>query len=197
MTSDLPTGELTALLQAWRGGDREAEEKIWVTVYDELKKLAHHMRYGRSGRGGPGTTTVVHEAYLRLLGPADVDWRERGHFFAVAARAMRFVLVDHARRRMAQKRAAEVTGGICTEVADPGFHRPEDVLAVHQALDRLAAVNPRQEKLVELHYFSGFTLDETAEVLGVSRRTTRRDWEAVRIWLHGLLKAADGAAADG
>ncbi len=127
---------------------------------------------------------------MRLLGGADVDWRERGHFFAVAARAMRFVMVDRARRRLAKKRGAELTGDIPAEVADPGAHRPEDVLAVHQALDRLAKVNPRQEKLVELHYFSGLTLDETAEVLGTSRRTTMRDWKAVRIWLHGELKAA-------
>ncbi len=94
-----------------------------------------------------------------------------------------------ARRRLAQKRAAELTGDLPAEVADPGGHRPEDVLAVHQALDRLAGVNPRQEQLVELHYFSGLTLDETAEVLEVSRRTAMRDWKAVRIWLHGELKA--------
>ena len=190
---DIPTGELTTLLHAWRGGDREAEGKVWRIVYDELRQLAHHMRYGR-GRAAPGTTTVVHEAYLRLLGGADVDWRERGHFYAVAARAMRFVLVDQARRRLAKKRDAELTG-IPEEVADPAGHAPEDVLAIHQALDKLAAINPRQEKLVELHYFSGLTLDESAEVLEVSRRTTMRDWKAVRIWLHGELKASGGAAA--
>ena len=192
--SDSPTGELTTLLHAWRGGDRQAKERVWTIVYDELRQLAHHMRYGR-GRAAAGMTTVVHEAYLRLLGGADVDWRERGHFYAVAARAMRFVLVDQARRRLAKKRAAELTGEIPEKIVDPSTHAPEDVLAIHQALDRLAKINPRQEKLVELHYFSGLTLDESAEILGVSRRTSMRDWKAVRIWLHGELKMAGGSAA--
>lgn len=145
---------LTGLLQAWRGGDREAEEQLWTLVYDELRQLAHQMRYRRGG-ARDGTTTIVHEAYLRLLGGAGVDWRERGHFFAVAARAMRFVLVDRARRRLAVKRAAEVSDEISAEVVDPGSHAPEDVLAVHRALEKLAEINPRQEKLVELHYFLG------------------------------------------
>ena len=167
---------------------------MWAIVYDELRQLARHMRYGK-GRDAPGTTTVVHEAYLRLLGGADIDWRERGHFYAVAARAMRFVLVDQARRRLAKKRDAQLTGKIPEQVVDPAAHAPEDVVAIHQALDRLAEINPRQEQLVELHYFSGLTLDESAEILGVSRRTTMRDWKAVRMWLHGELKAGRGASA--
>ena len=183
------TGEITALLRAWSAGDDpEAEEKIWEVVYDQVKRLARQMRRRHPGR--TGTTTVVHEAYLRLHGASGIDWRERGHFFAVAARAMRFVLVDRARRRLTKKRVAELTGEIPAEVADPASHSPEHVLAVHEALERLAEINPRQEKLVELHYFSGLSLDETAEVLGVSRRTVMRDWKAVRVWLHGELKPA-------
>ncbi len=188
-------GEITALLHAWSGGDREAEEQIWGIVYGEIKRMARQMRRGDSGRAG--TTTVVHEAYLRLHGAASVDWRERGHFFSVAARAVRFVLVDRSRRRLAKKRVAELTGEIPDEVADPNAHPPEDVLAVDQALEHLAEINPRQAKLVELHYFSGLTLDETAEILGVSRRTAMRDWKAVRIWLHGELKAGGKISADG
>ncbi len=186
-------GEITALLHAWSGGDREAEEQIWEIVYDEIKRMARQMRRSSSGRAG--ATTLVHEVYLRLHGSASVDWRERGHFFAVAARAMRFVLVDRSRRRLAKKREAELTGEIPDE-ADPNAHSPEDVLAVNQALERLAEFNPRQVKLVELHYFAGVTLDEAAEILGVSRRTAMRDWKAVRIWLHGELEATGKISAD-
>ena len=181
------------LLRAWRGGDRDAEEQVWALVYDELRKLARKVRYGR---GQAGTTSMVHDAYLRLLGAADVNWNERGHFFAVAARAMRFVLVDQARRRLAKKRDGELVDELPAVAAEAKTHAPEDVLTIHQALDKLAQVNPRQEKLVELHYFSGLTLDEAAEVLEVSRRTVMRDWKAVRIWLHGELKAARNSEPD-
>ncbi len=159
-------------------------------IYRELKTLAR----GVLRRGAPaaqlGATTLVHEAYLRLAGSSsEADWNDRGHFFAVAARAMRFVLVDEARRRLAKKREGEIAATqIPEDAVDPTSHRPEDVLAVHEALGRLAEIHPRYEKLVEARYFAGLSLDEAAEALGVSRPTVVRDWRAVRTWLYGELQ---------
>ena len=159
---------------------------------------------GRRRAAGPQTTTLVHEAYLRLVDHDADDWNDRRHFYAVAARAMRFVLVDEARRRLAAKRGSGRAGvtlsdALAERVADPLEHRAEEVLGVHQALERLGAVNPRHVRLVELRYFSGFTVDETAEVLGVSRPTVVRDWRAVRTWLHGALveSGSEGGVGSG
>ncbi len=181
--------EITRLLRDWRGGSDLAQEELWPVIYRELKSLARSvLRHRRKPQ--LGATTLVHEAYLRLVGSSsEVDWNDRGHFFAIAARAMRFVLVDEARRRLAKKREAETPiAALPEETADPTSHRPEDVLAVHEALDRLAEINPRYEKLVEARYFAGLSLDEAAEALGVSRPTVVRDWRAVRTWLYGELK---------
>lgn len=185
--------EVTRLLRAGPA----AEAELWPIVYGELKGLARAVLRGRRRPGAPQTTTLVHEAYLRLVGGDSGDWNDRHHFYAVAARAMRFVLVDDARRRLAAKRGAGDAGvtlaeGGPDEPGEPLDHRAEEVLAVHQALDRLGAINPRHVKLVELRYFSGFTVDETADVLGVSRPTVVRDWRAVRVWLHGVLSEAPG-----
>jgi len=180
--------DITTLLRA----GRDAEAELWPIVYQELKTLARAVLMGRRRAAGPQTTTLVHEAYLRLVDHDADDWNDRRHFYAVAARAMRFVLVDEARRRLAAKRGSGRTGvtlsaELAERVGDPLDHRAEEVLGVHQALERLGAVNPRHVRLVELRYFSGFTVDETAEVLGVSRPTVVRDWRAVRTWLHGAL----------
>lgn len=195
----VPAGEITRLLRAGR------EAELWPIVYGELKGLARAVLRGRRRPKGPQTTTLVHEAYLRLVDFDGDDWNDRRHFYAIAARAMRFVLVDDARRRLAGKRGGGHAGvTLSDELAerlegggDPLEHRAEEVLAVHQALDRLGAVNPRHVKLVELRYFSGFTVDETAEVRGVSRPTVVRDWRAIRVWLHGTLREAGGAERSG
>ena len=187
---DRPTPkEITMLLSRWRGGNDEAQEKLWPVIYSELKVLARSV-LRKQAPGRVGATTLVHEAYLRLVGSSsDVPWNDRSHFFAVAARAMRYVLVDEARRRLAKKREGEAAPAeIPEDAVDPTAHRPEDVLAVHQALERLAKVNPRYEQLVEARYFAGFSIDETAEALDVSRPTVVRDWRAVRTWLYGELQ---------
>ncbi len=181
--------EITRLLRDWRGGDDRAQEELWPVIYQQLKTLARSVLRHR-GTPQLSATTLVHEAYIRLVGSSsEVDWNDRGHFFAIAARAMRFVLVDEARRRLAKKREGEARASELPEDAvDPASHRPEDVLAIHEALDRLAEINPRYEKLVEARYFAGLSLDEAAEALDVSRPTVVRDWRAVRTWLYGELK---------
>jgi RNA polymerase sigma factor (TIGR02999 family) len=189
MSSSSPE-EITLLLREWRGGSPAAEGELWPILYRELKVLARSVLRGRPGRRRLGTTTLVHEAYLRLLGPAaaDLEWNDRGHFFAVAARAMRFVLIDEARRRLSHKRDGEDTRAeIPEDHVDPLNQPPEDVLAVHGALERLAKIHPRYEQLVEMRYFAGLSVEETADALGVSRPTVVRDWRAARTWLYGEL----------
>jgi RNA polymerase sigma factor (TIGR02999 family) len=194
-------GEITRLLRA----GREAEGELWPIVYGELKGLARAILQGRRRPKGPQTTTLVHEAYLRLVGFESGDWNDRRHFYAIAARAMRFVLVDDARRRLSGKRGSGRAGvtlsdELAERIGAPGQlleRRAEEVLAVHEALDRLGEVNPRHVKLVELRYFSGFTVEETADALGVSRPTVVRDWRAVRVWLHGALSEPAGMERSG
>ncbi len=189
MSRSSPEG-ITLLLRQWRGGSHEAEQELWPILYRELKILARSVLRGQAGRRRLGTTTLVHEAYLRLLGPAasGLDWNDRGHFFAVAARARRFVLVDEARRRLAGKRdGVDTRAEIPEDPIDPVAQPPEDVLSIHRALERLAKINPRYEKPVELRYFGGLSVDEAAEAFGVSRPTVVRDWQAARTWLYGEL----------
>ena len=184
------SGEVTRLLVAWRQGSQKAQQELWALLYGELKGLARSQL--RRSRQRQGTTSLVHQAYMRLLGN-EVEWNDRNHFFAVASRAMRFVLIDEARKQLTSKRQAEVEAapvrltGAIPEVADPVAYRPEEVIAVHDALARLAEINPRHERLVELRYFAGLTVGETADILGVTSRTVVRDWRAVRVWLHEEL----------
>lgn len=182
----MPSENITILLRAWGQGDLGAREEVWPRLYGELKIVARSVLRRRGN--GPGTTSLVHDAAMRLL-DVDIEWADRHHFYAAAARAMRFILVDEARRRLSQKRGGEQgTDELSDEVVDPNPKRLEEILSVHQALERLAEVNPRQERLVELRYFAGLSVDETAEVLEVSVPTVVRDWRAVRQWLHGALQ---------
>jgi RNA polymerase sigma factor (TIGR02999 family) len=185
------TAEITALLARCRLGDGDAEERLWPLIYDELRRLARGVLRGRGRRDLDGTTSLVHEAFLRLLGSSSkVSFEDRGHFFAVAVRAMRFILVDAARRRLSRKREGEGNAAALPDdgPADPMQHRPEDVLAIHQALEKLGRIHPRYERLVEARYFAGFSVDETAELLSVSRPTVVREWRAARTWLFGELQ---------
>lgn len=185
-----PAGEVTLLLHRMQAGDPAALDRLMPLVYDELRGAARRAL----AREQPGhtlhATDLVHEAFFKLVGAAGgggAGWQDRVHFQAVAARAMRQVLVEHARRRLADKRggnAAHVTLGDAhaAHVADD-----EELLALHDALDRLEAVEPRLRALVEHRYFGGLSERETGAVLGVSERTVQRDWARARAWLHAEL----------
>lgn len=175
-------GEVTALLKDWSGGDQRALEQLLPLVYGELRKLAAgYMRKERSDHTLQ-PTALVHEAYLRLVDQERVDWHNRAHFFGIAARMMRRVLVDHARRRQAAKRdAATYYLPFADEVASPG--RDPELLDFDRALESLSALDPRQAKIVELRFFGGLTVEETAEVVGISPATVKREWQTARAWL--------------
>jgi len=179
--------ELTSLLRAWSGGDAAAEAKLLPLVYDQLRRqAAHQLRRERPGHS-LSPTTVVHELYLRLVGHERAKWVNRAQFFAVASRLIRRVLVDHARERMAAKRAGgwqRVT--LAEEVAGVG-PREVDMLALDEALAELQAMDPRRARLVELRYFGGLDLEETAAALEVSAATVSREWQLARAWLHRRL----------
>ena len=179
--------EITDLLAALRAGDRSAIDPLMSLVYEDLRHRAHRQ-LARSGRDAAlSTTGLVHEAYLRLVHSPNAAWEDRNHFFGVAVKAMRSVVVDHARRHFARKR-----GGRAQRVElDEGLLRveqdAEEILAIHEALDRLAQVDARLSELVELRFFGGLSVEETAEVLGVSPRTVKRDWTKARTLLFQLL----------
>jgi RNA polymerase sigma factor (TIGR02999 family) len=188
-----PALEVTVLLARWRDGDQAALDELVPVVYGELRVLA--ARYLRSERGGHTLqpTSLVNEAFVRLLGPARVRPQDRTHFFALAARTMRRVLVDHARRRQAEKRPApEDRLTLVTAVAGSTAAPEIDLLALHEALERLAAIHPRQARLVELRYFGGLSNREAAEALEVSLATVERDWQVARLWLADRLGGAAG-----
>lgn len=179
---------ITALLSDLGDGDEAAVEALLPLVYDELRALAQsHLRHERDGHT-LNPTALVHEAYLKLLGQ-DADWQNRGHFFGIASLAMRRVLVHYARQRAAEKRGGGVQA--VTLLDDHvGAAPADDLLALDEALDRLAEVAERPAKVVELRFFGGLTQEETAEVLGVSVPTVQRDWQTARAWLGRALTPA-------
>ena len=182
MTTPAPQ-EVTRLLIAWGNGDQGALDELLPLVYQELHRLAHR-HLGRE-RGGHTlqTTALVHEAYLRLIDQKEAQWQNRAHFFAVAATLMRRILVDHARARQYQKRgggAQQVTFDEALEVSD---ERAAEVVALDEALTALAEFDERKSRLVELRFFGGLSIEETAEVLQVSPGTVMRDWTLAKTWL--------------
>jgi RNA polymerase sigma factor (TIGR02999 family) len=183
-------GEVTRLLAAWSGGDPGALDALIPLIYGELRTLAARSLSRESAGHTLQPTAVVHEAYLRLVDQKRATWKNRNHFFAVAAQTMRRLLVDHARRRNARKRGGSPTR-IALEKAGAAVTPPEtDVLALDRALEKLAALDAHQAKVVELRYFGGLTLDETAEVLGTSPSTVSRAFRLARAWLYRELSAA-------
>ena len=187
-TTASPQGEVTRLLLAWRQGDREALESLIPLIYSDL----HRMARRHLGRERPGhslqPTAIVNELYLRLVGGESprTDWQNRAHFFAAAARSMRRILVDHARARNAKKRGGQGASTLLdtTVMAEP---RSVDVIAVDDALEKLAALDPEQARVVELRFFAGLTEEETAEALEISSRTVHRKWLSAKAYLHREL----------
>jgi RNA polymerase sigma factor (TIGR02999 family) len=183
-------GEITRLLGELRNGDSEAESRLVEAVYPELRKIAsRHLRRERAGHTLQATA-LVNEAYLQLVGQQDKEFQNRSHFFAVAAQLMRRILVDYARQKKAQKRDGGLQRVELTDVFAIGDEKLEEVLAIDEALTRLAGWDPRQSKVVELRFFGGLTEEEVADVLSVSLRTVKRDWNVARAWLHGELNGA-------
>ena len=188
--------DVTALLKAWRGGDQGALERLTPLVYDHLRKLGR--QYVRKERAGAraDATSLVHEAYVRLVDARTVDWQDRAHFFAVSSTIMRRILVDAARARASTKRGGdlqrveETTAVTLDSLPATGTDRAADICALNDALDALAAREPRRAKVIELRYFGGLSVDETAEALDVSPGTVLRDWKLARAWLAVELRNA-------
>ena len=175
-------GAITTLLAAAREGSTDALDRLMPMVYAELRDIAHRQLRRERSDHTLSTTALVHEAYLRLMGQSNVDWRDRAHFYAIAARVMRRVLVDYARRRGAKKRGLPpVTLDDALAVVDD---QAELVVAVDDALTRLASIDERQSQVVQFRFFGGLTEDEIAAILGVSSRTVRNDWVKAKGWLY-------------
>jgi RNA polymerase sigma-70 factor, ECF subfamily len=182
-------GDLTSVLRMWSDGDERAFEQLIPLVYDELHRMAFRYLAGERSNVSLPPTALVNEVCLRLLGWDQVRWQNRGHFFGVSAQMMRRVLVDIARRRRAECRGGIGTIHVALEDIDvPGKVLDGDLVAVDEALDRLAAEDSRKARVVELRFFGGLSMEETAQALDVSLRTVHNDWAFARAWLYRALK---------
>lgn len=184
--------EVTRLLAALRGGDGRALDRLFDAVYQELRRVAHGQRAGWRGGETLNTTALVHEAYLKLSGGSGGNWQDRGHFFAVAAKAMRRILIDRARYAGAERRGSGRKPEPLTDVELPALPPGigDELLALDSALDRLEALDPRQARVVECRFFAGLDVEETAEAVGISTATVKRSWRAARAWLYRELQTA-------
>src|SRR5881394_2097157 len=181
---------VTQLLQQWSRGNDAAVVELTPLVYEELRRLAHHYMEGQRPEHTLQTTALVNEAYLRLADQTNSNWKSRAHFFALAARAMRQILVSYARSNRAQKRGG---GAVRIQLDEAAILSPEqskEIVDLHEALGRLESVDSRKARVVELKYFGGLNYDEIAEVLKISRITARRDWEFAKVWLYTELHNA-------
>jgi RNA polymerase sigma factor (TIGR02999 family) len=185
------TREITELLTRLSAGDKDAEAKVLALVYKDLRRLARHYLAAERRDHTLQATALVHEAYLRINKQSEFHWENRSHFFAVAARAMRRVLVDHARRVKAGKREQVKVSLETALVYSPG--KPGELIALDEALDRLAGLDARQARIVEMKFFGGLSMEEIAENLDISVRTVKRDWTFARAWLYGELAAKSKA----
>lgn len=191
---DSARGDVTTLLESWARREPGAADRLFALVYSDLRAMAQAQFRRERADQTLQPTALVHEAYLRLVDQTRVQWKSRGHFFAVAAQAMRRILVDHARGRAAEKRGAGLAPlALEIEVAAPAPVPPLDLLALDRALDRLADADPVQAQIVELRYFGGLTLEETAETVGRSLATVKRDWRTARAFLHREIDRLQGA----
>ena len=187
-----PQQRVTQLLAQWSNGDNAALAELTPLIYDELRRLAHHQMAGQRPDHTLQTTALVNEAYLRLADQTNPRWQNRAHFFAVAARAMRQILVSYARSRKSEKRGG---GAVKMELDETALVWPEEsqvIVDLHEALERLATLDSRKAQVVELKYFGGLNYDELAEVLKISPVTARRDWEFAKVWLYTDLHDTTG-----
>ena len=190
-TSSVSQQRVTELLAEWSHGDNAALAELTPLVYEELRRLAHHFMVGQRPEHTLQTTALVNEAYLRLADQTNPNWQSRAHFFAVAARAMRQILVSYARSSRAQKRGG---GRARIELDEAAILSPEqskEIVDLHEALERLGTLDSRKAQVVELKFFGGLNYDEIAEVLKIARMTVRRDWEFARVWLYTELHSVD------
>jgi RNA polymerase sigma factor (TIGR02999 family) len=192
------TEDVTEILLAWRGGDHSALDRLMPLVYAELRRMAQRCLHGEHSPIALETTSLVHEVYLRLVQTSRVQWRDRNHFFALTAQLMRRVLVDEARRKAVDKRGGGLTRITLDEglavVAEPSI----DLLALHEALAQLADVAPRKARVVEMRFFGGLTIEETAMVLEVSSDIVKREWRTAKLWLaRALSTAPEGSGVHG
>jgi RNA polymerase sigma-70 factor, ECF subfamily len=188
--SSVSPQRVTQLLAHWSHGDDAALGELTPLVYEELRRLAHHQMGGQRPDHTLQTTALVNEAYLRLADQTNPSWQDRAHFFAVAARAMRQILVNYAKSYRAQKRGG---GALKVELDEAAIVSPEkskEIVELHEALERLASLDSRKARVVELKYFGGLNHDEIAEVMKVSTVTVRRDWVFAKAWLHNELHNA-------
>ena len=195
-----PTGQITQLLQAWNEGDQGAIEKLVPLVYDELHHLARRYMADERPEHTLQTTELVNEAYMRLVDSAHASWESRAHFFGVCAQVMRRILVDWARSRQAQKRggglrALDFQEAVAVEALTMAKHETTDLLAIDDALKSLTAVDQRKGQVVEMRFFGGLSVKETAEVLKVSPETVQRDWRFAKSWLRRELSRGQSEGA--
>ena len=182
--------EVTGLLQAWCHGDRAALDQLIPLVHDELHRLAHQYMVREPAGHVLQTTALVNEAYMRLIDASRVEWQNRAHFFAISANLMRRILVDFARsRRYKKRRAGTRDAHLDLDRGQiPHLQAGPDIIALDDSLQALAALDPRGARVVELRFFGGLTVEETAEVLAVSPKTVKRDWAGAKVWLLGQMK---------
>jgi RNA polymerase sigma factor (TIGR02999 family) len=175
---------LTELLHDWHRGNRDALDRLTPVIYDEIRRIAHRYMDRERDDHTLQTTALINEAYLRLLGQPQVEWNNRAHFFAVVAQVMRHVLIDHARSRLFQKRGGDAQRLSIDEATLMTSERASELIALDEALTSLASLDARKARVVELRYFGGFSLEETAVILDLSVMTVRRDWQAAKAWLY-------------
>ncbi|MEZ4774939.1 MAG: ECF-type sigma factor [Bacteroidia bacterium] len=184
------TNDLTLLLQAARHGNAQAYDQVFSLVYSQLRQLAHRLRWEQGQQETLNTTALVHEAYLRLAAGTTLEWESRAHFMGVAAKAMRFLLINYARHKQAQKRGGKNAPMPIEEVHDNlqlSGHQEESLIDLNQALDTLSEYDSRQAQIIECRFFGGMTIEDTAMHLSLSPATVKREWTMAKAWLHRQL----------
>jgi RNA polymerase sigma factor (TIGR02999 family) len=185
MSSD--TENVARLLADWGNGNQQAVEELLPLIYNELRRLAHNFLYRERSGHTLQTTALVHEAYLKLIDQRDARWQNRAHFFAIAAQAMRRILIDSARKHSAEKRGGKLENLPLEEAARISLEPDTALLALDEALNATAEIDLQQSRIIELRYFGGLTIEETAEVMNLSPATIKREWAMARAWLHQAM----------